>query len=58
MIVLAEATTDAYDIELLKDDFENIKVQLGLVPSELIADAGYGNLSQINEIKENDEKQS
>ena len=55
MIVLAEATTDACDIELLKDDFENIKIQLGLVPSELIADAGYGNLSQINEIEENNE---
>jgi len=55
MIVLAEATTDACDIELLKDDFENIKNQLGLVPNELIADAGYGNLSQIKEIEETDE---
>jgi len=52
MIVLAEATEDANDIGLLKDDFENIKVQLGLVPSEIIADAGYGNLNQIKEIEE------
>jgi len=55
MIVLAEATADACDIELLKVDFENVKVQLGLVPSELVADAGYGNLNQIKEIEDTSE---
>jgi len=52
MIVLAEATDEPVDMKLLKDDFENIKVQLGLVPSEIIADTGYGNLNQIKEIEE------
>lgn len=55
MIVLAEPTADACDIELLKGDFENVKVQLGLVPSELVADAGYGNLNQIKEIEDTSE---
>jgi transposase len=52
MIVLAEATEDANDIRLLKDDFENIEVQLGLVPGEIIADTGYSNLNQIKEIED------
>jgi len=55
MIVLAQATTDATDIELLKDDFENIKGQLGLIPKDIVADKGYGNLIHIKEIEENNE---
>ncbi len=55
MIVLAEATEEPVDMKLLKDDVANIKVQLGLVPSEIIADTGYGNLNQIKEIEETTE---
>jgi transposase len=55
MIVLAQATTDATDIELLKDDFENIKAQLGLTPKDIVADKGYGNVILIKEIEENNE---
>jgi len=55
MIILAEATEEPIDIELLKENFEIVKAQLDLIPSELVADAGYGNLSQIKEIEETSE---
>jgi hypothetical protein len=53
MIVLAEATTDSTDMEMLKTNVEEIKAQLGLTPTSVEADKGYANINQIIEIEEN-----
>lgn len=55
MIVLAEATTDECDIDLLRNDFENIDTQLGIAPNEIEADKGFGNVNQIKEIEQTTE---
>lgn len=52
MFALAEITTDECDIQLLKEDVENVKDQLEFVPDEIEADTGYGNVIQIKEIQE------
>jgi transposase len=52
MIAIAEVTDDECDIALLKTDFETLKDQLEIIPDEIEADKGYGNLSQIREIQE------
>jgi len=52
MIALAEVTDDECDINLLKTDFEKLIEQLDIVPDEIEADKGYGNLNQIKEIQE------
>lgn len=55
MIALAEATTDECDINLLKKNYEQLKSQLGITPSEVIADKGYSNLTHIKDITQNSE---
>jgi hypothetical protein len=50
MIAMAEVHTDANDLNLLEEDFENLKDQLGIVPQEVIADKGYANIPQIKDI--------
>lgn len=52
MIALAEVSTDECDINLLETDFRELTVQMGIIPKEVQADRGYGNLSQIKEIQE------
>lgn len=52
MIVLAEVHTNATDIELLKVNVENLNNQLAIVPKEVIADKGFGNLDDIQAIEE------
>lgn len=52
MIVLAEVHTDATDIDLLKVNMEDLEDQLAIVPEEIIADKGYGNLDQIQKIEQ------
>lgn len=52
MIAMAEVTDDECDITLLKTDFETLKDQLEIIPDEIEADKGYGNLSLIREIQE------
>lgn len=53
MIALAEVTTDECDIKLLKEDFENLKDQLGIIPEEVVADKGYANIDHIKELCQN-----
>jgi hypothetical protein len=55
MIVLANATTDQCDIKLLKENIENVKSQLGIIPQEVSADKGYANITHIKEITQNSE---
>jgi transposase len=52
MITMAEVTTDECDINLLRNDFENLIEQMGFTPMEIEADKGYGNIDQIKVIHE------
>jgi transposase len=52
MIILAEVTSKECDFEMLKPDFESVKEQLKIIPHEIEADTGYGNVDQIREIEE------
>ena len=52
MIAVAEVSTDECDINLLETDFRDLTIQMGIIPEEVQADKGYGNLNQIREIQE------
>ena len=52
MITTAEVTKEETDIALLKTDLEQLKEQLEIIPHEIEADKGYGNIDQIREIQE------
>jgi hypothetical protein len=51
MIALAEVSNEQCDINLLKEDYENLISQLGLVPQEVLADKGYANIDHIIDIQ-------
>ena len=53
MIALAEISTDQCDINLLKENYENLKEQLGINPEDIIADKGYANIDALKEISQN-----
>jgi len=52
MIVLGEVSTEANDINLLKENNDKLNEQLEIKPREAGADKGYADLSQIKEIEE------
>ena len=52
MIVLGEISTSPTDINLLKENTDNLKGQLDIEPDEIEADKGYGNLADIQNIEE------
>lgn len=51
MIVMAEATSDENDLNLLEIDYQTIKEQTEIQPNEFEADSGYGNTRQIKNIE-------
>ena len=53
MIATAEITTEPNDINELKNNLDDLKEQLDIVPQTVEADKGYGNVSDIKEIEEN-----
>lgn len=53
MIATAEISTEANDINELKNNLTDLKEQLDIVPEIAMADAGYANLKDIKEIEEN-----
>jgi transposase len=55
MIALAEVTNEQCDINLLKEDYENLINQLGVVPGEVLADKGYANAGNIQHIHQKPE---
>ncbi len=52
MIALAEVTKDQVDIKQLSPCKEQLKEQLDITPDELIADKGYFNVGQIQEVEQ------
>jgi hypothetical protein len=55
MIALAEVTNEQCDINLLKEDYENLINQLGIVPMEVLADKGFGKADHIKNIHQRPE---
>jgi DNA-binding protein H-NS len=55
MITLAEVTNEQCDINLLKEDYENLINQLGIVPQEVLADKGYAKADHIKHIHQKPE---
>lgn len=53
MILMAEVTNNANDLNLLEVDYQTIKEQTEIQPKELEADSGYGNTGQIINIEKN-----
>lgn len=53
MIAVAEITTEANDLNELKNNIDNLKEQLDIVPETAVADTGYANTKEIKEIEEN-----
>lgn len=53
MIATAEITTEANDTNELKNNLDDLKEQLDIVPETVEADKGYSNLRDIKEIEEN-----
>lgn len=52
MIALAEITTETNDINEIKNNLDNLKEQLDIVPETVEADKGYANTKEIKEIEE------
>ena len=57
MIATAEITTEANDINELKNNLDDLKEQLDIVPETIKADKGYANLKEIKEIEEDSKTQ-
>ena len=50
---MGEITTEANDINELKNNVDNLKEQLDIEPEIIEADKGFANLNEIKEIEEN-----
>jgi len=53
-IMYNEITTDTNDLQLLENDFEKATQETGIVPEEVLADKGFGNMAQILNIESKD----
>jgi len=55
MVAVAEITTEPNDLNELKNNIDNLKEQLDIVPETAVADKGYANPKEIKEIEDNTE---
>lgn len=53
MIAVGEISTEANDINELKNNVDNLKEQLDIEPEIVEADKGFANINEIKEIEEN-----
>jgi len=53
LIVFSQVTTEKTDINLLKNDLATLKEEINVIPTEVSADKGYANITQIKEAENN-----